>query len=224
MNFEEIHMELILQYGTSAVEIERAIFTKRYNINRKHFSLLSIQSISILYSYWEGFIQKSFQLYIDYLNKQEIDFRCFCNSIIIYHMENTFKQFYNYPQNDKKKLNFYKKLDKHFIQEKHEIYRVVDTNSNVDFIVLNRLLKQFSLETFPEYWRDYTYPNPSLKETLNTFIRYRNGVAHGGDISSEEKITQEVYSKYRKLVNDLMYSIHEKFIDGIENKTYLKKV
>lgn len=88
------------------------------------------------------------------------------------------------------------------------------------FGVLNKLLSQFSLEKFPEYWEKYTYPNP--KETLDTFIRYRNGVAHGGDISSEEKITQSVYLKYRTLVGDLMYAMHDRFMNGIEKQTYLK--
>ncbi len=92
------------------------------------------------------------------------------------------------------------------------------------FLVLNKLLSQFSLDKFPEYWEQYTYPNPNLKETLDTFIRYRNGVAHGGDISSEEKVTQEVYLKYRKLVSDLMYAMHNKFMDGIQKQTYLKKI
>jgi len=84
------------------------------------------------------------------------------------------------------------------------------------------LLITFSLEVFPEHWEQYTYPNPSLKESLRTFLRYRNGVAHGGDISSEEKVTQDVYVKYKNLVLDLIYALHAKFLDGIQNKTYLK--
>ena len=82
---------------------------------------------------------------------------------------------------------------------------------------------QFSLQPFPEHWGSYTYPNTNLKETLNTFLRYRNGVAHGGDVSSEEKITQDVYAKYRMLVNDLMYATHDKFLEGIQNRTYMKE-
>ena len=40
---------------------------------------------------------------------------------------------------------------------------------------------------------------------LDTFIRYRNGVVHGGEVSSKEKVIQDVFSKYRILIEDLMY-------------------
>lgn len=110
-------------------------------------------------------------------------------------------------------------------QEEYEEYEEennFNTESNVGFSVLNKLLLQFSLQPFPEHWERYTYPDSNLKDTLNTFLRYRNGVAHGGDISSEEKITQDVYAKYRMLVDDLMYSMHDKFMEGIQNRTYQK--
>lgn len=146
----------------------------------------------------------------------------FSNEITVFHMDNTFKQFIHYPNAYSKKIAFYEQLKHHFTQEKHTIFRVVDTKSNVDFGVLNALLKQFSLEPFPEYWHIYQYPNPNLKETLNRFVKYRNSVAHGGDISSEEKITQTLYSYYRHLISDLMYEMHNKFIDGINERKYLK--
>ncbi len=123
----------------------------------------------------------------------------------------------------RQKIAFFHKLDAHFSEKKHDIFQAVNTESNVGFRVLNKLLSQFSLQEFPEHWGQYTYPNSNLKEILDTFLRYRNGVAHGGDISSEEKITQDVYEKYRKLVNDLMYALHDKFLEGIANQTYMKE-
>ena len=222
MDFENNHLSIIEQYESSASEVERVFFTGRYKLSKKHYSLLSVQSISILYSYWEGFIQNSFQLYIDYLNSLSLNFNLFSNEITVFHMDNTFKQFSNYPNVYGKKIAFYEQLEHHFAQEKHNLFRVVDTKSNVDFGVLNDLLKQFSLVPFPEYWHIYQYPNPNLKEALNRFVRYRNGVAHGGDISSEEKISQAVYSYYRHLISDLMYEIHNKFMEGISEHKYLK--
>lgn len=72
------------------------------------------------------------------------------------------------------------------------------------------------------YWDIYRYPNSNLKETMTIFLRYRNAVAHGGDISNEEVITQDVYSRCRSLVKDLMYGIHDRFLDNILNKKYIK--
>lgn len=101
------------------------------------------------------------------------------------------------------------------------MYSSVNTDSNVSFDTLNRILCTFSLEPFTAYWENYIHPSPNLEETLRTFLRYRNGVAHGGDISSEEKVTKEVFEKYKNLVIDLMYGVHSKMMKGISEKTYL---
>lgn len=224
MDFENEHLSMIEQYENSSSEIERILFTERYKLSKKHYSLLAIQSISILYSYWEGYIQNSFKLYIEYINSLHVEFRQLSDEIVTFHMENTFSEFRAYPKDKlSKRIIFFNKLAEYFSEDYHDIFRFVNTESNVGFSTLNKLLSQFSLQPFPEHWGSYTYPNTNLKETLNTFLRYRNGVAHGGDVSSEEKITQDVYAKYRMLVNDLMYATHDKFLEGIRNRTYMKE-
>lgn len=222
MNISDEHLQLIDEYANIATEIEISIFTKKYHLSHKHLGILSVQSISMLYSLWEGYIQKTFQMYLAYINNQKISFDCLSDKMKIYYMNNAFKQFKDYPRDEKKQIEFFKKLRIHFANDEHKFPTCVDTKSNINFDVMNQLLSNFSLSPFPEYWGNYTYPNLSLKFMINTFLRYRNGVAHGGDISSEEKVTKEVYSKYRLLIVDLMYEIHLKILDGIENKQYLK--
>ena len=114
MDFENNHLSIIEQYESSASEVERVFFTGRYKLSKKHYALLSVQSISILYSYWEGFIQSSFQMYIDYLNSLSLDFNMFSNEITVFHMDNTFKQFSNYPKASNKKVAFFEQLNHHF--------------------------------------------------------------------------------------------------------------
>ncbi len=176
----------------------------------------------MIYSLWESFIQKSFNLYIDELNKVSVDFYSFCDEIVIHHMENSFKQFKEYPGNDNKKVRFFVSIKDFHASNSCSISRVVNTESNVGFNVLNNLLKNFALEKFPEHWEDYAYPNPNLKESLGLFLKLRNAVAHGGDLASEEKIDQKVYSRFKKLVTDLMYEIRLKMLFGLERKTFLK--
>lgn len=53
-------------------------------------------------------------------------------------------------------------------------------------------------------------------------LRYRNGISHGGDLTNEEIVTQEVYNKYKKLIVDLMYGVHDAFIDAINRETSKK--
>ena len=221
-NFDKNLLEIIEESQTVLFDIERVLYTRRYNLSQKHFDIFSIQSISMIYSIWEGFVKKSFNLYIDELNSLNLKFEDLSKDIAIYDMENKFKQLIEYPQKTEKKIEFYKKLKEFHNTEIHPISRTINSESNVSFEVINKLLFTFSLKPYPEYWEKYSHPNPNLKIIMFDFLRYRNGVAHGGDISSEDKVTHLVFEKYKNLILDLMYSIHEKMIDGLTNKTYLK--
>ena len=136
--------------------------------------------------------------------------------------ENSFKQFREYPENDNKKVKFFASLRVFHNSSNCSISRVINTESNVGFNVLNKLLKSFALEKFPEHWKDYAHPNPNLKDSLELFLRLRNAVAHGGDLTSEEKIDQKVYDRFKKLVMDLMYEIRLKMLCGLKHKTFSK--
>ena len=221
-DFDVAIQEAIEERLTVLFEIERAIFTKRYSLSLKHQEIFATQSISMIYSIWEGFVQTSFNLYIDELNKIDIELYTFCDGIVIHHMENSFKQFREYPNKDKQKIKFFKDIKAFHDKTSKPISRVVNTQSNVSFSVLNKLLKTFSLEPFHEHWKDYKHPNPNLKESMDFFLKLRNTVAHGGDLVSEEKVNQSVYNRFRNLVRDLMYEIRLKMLDGLERQTFLQ--
>jgi hypothetical protein len=221
-NLDDALQEVIEERMSVLFEIERAIFTKRYSLSSKHQDILSTQSVSMIYSLWEGFVQKSFNFYIDELNETGIDFYDFCDDIVIHHMESSFKQFKEYPKKDNKKVDFYKSLKNFHGNRKCIISRVVNTESNVGFNVLNKLLREFALERFPEHWKDYAHPNPNLRDSLNLLLRIRNAVAHGGDLISEDKIDQAVYARFKNLVADLMYEIRLKMLYGLEHETFLR--
>ena len=50
----------------------------------------------------------------------------------------------------------------------------------------------------------------------------RNTIAHGGDLTSENKIDQKVYTRFKKLAIDLMYEIRLKMLEALEKKMFLK--
>ncbi|MEA5487759.1 MULTISPECIES: MAE_28990/MAE_18760 family HEPN-like nuclease [Pseudanabaena] len=221
-DFDVAVQEAIEERLTVLFEIERAIFTKRYSLSIKHQEIFATQSISMIYAIWEGFVQTAFNLYIDELNKIDIEFYDFSDDIVIHHMESSFKQFREYPNKDKQKIRFFRDIKTFHNERSQPISRVVNTQSNVSFSVLNKLLKTFSLEQFPEHWKDYKHPNPNLKSSMDSFLRLRNTVAHGGDLVSEGKVNQSVYMRFRNLVVDLMYEIRVKMLDGLERKTFLQ--
>ena len=221
-DFDIALQEIIEERVSVLFEIERAIFTKRYSLSSRHKDIFSTQSIAMIYSVWESFIQKSFNLYIDEINNLGIDFYDFCDEIVIHHMENDFKQFKEYPEKDNRKVQFFVSLKNFHAISSCSISRVVNTESNVGFNVLNKLLKSFALEKFPEHLKDYTDPNANLKDSLDLFLRLRNSVAHGGDLVSPDRIDQAVYTRFKKLLTDLMYEIRLKMLYGLEHQTFLK--
>lgn len=221
----DVTLQLVIEERVSVLfQIERTIFTNRYSLSSKDKEIFSIQSISMIYSIWEGFIQTSFNLYIDEINKLNIDFVDFCDEILIHHMENSFKQFKQYPDKDSKKVKFFRDLQVFQVNGTPQISRIVDTESNVSFNVLNKLLKTFSLELFTEYWGDYKYPAPNLKESMDLLLKLRNTVAHGGDLMPEHRIDQEKYVRFKILITDLMYEVRIRMLDGLNQKTFTTKL
>lgn len=220
LEFETKSLALIEERQGVITEIERAIFTNRYNLSDKHYTIFSTNSISILYAIWEGFIHKLFGLYIDGINKEENDLFSLSDNLIIFCSEKKFRQLKEYPQKVKKKISYFRELKIFYSGEKHPIPRDVDTESNVGYEVLNKLLSQFNLKTYPEQWKNYKYPNPNLKENLSMFLRLRNTIAHGGELLPEESINQKSYERYKRLCIDLMYDLRIKMLGNLKNKEY----
>lgn len=224
-NIGDTLSELIEAKASAIYEMERAIFTRRYNLSKKHADIFSTYSIPMLYSIWEGFVTQAFREYICCLNDLSIGYKNFCDGIALLHVNKTLS-LDKYPSEQKSQLKFIEKLRCFFQTDDHRI--AVDTadsikKGNVNLDVLNTMLGVFSLEKFPQHWKDtYKHPNPNLKETLDTFLKMRNIVAHGGDISSEETVTQIVFQRYKNLVTDLMDEIRNKMINGWETESYKK--
>lgn len=215
--------ELIIERQNAMTEIKKILFTQTYNLQNKHFEILAVHSITMMYSLWEGFINKVFSLYISEIKKEQINIFSFQDTIIAHYFNNTFKQFKEFPQKASKQVNFFLELKNFYNKEdSNSLSLIVNTESNVGFDVLNKLLEIFHIQPFKEQWEPFCYPNTNLKDSLRDFLRYRNSIAHGGDISSEEKITQAVYEKYEKLVLHLMYDIQLHMDNALNNKTYLK--
>ena len=205
-------------------EIERALFTRRYNLSSKHQNIFWAHSISMLYSVWEGFVQNGFKLYVDELNSYNLDIFEFCHKIVIHHMENSFKQLNDYPNKESAKIRFYQNLKSFYLASNGPIQRIINTESNVGFNVINNLLQRFGLESFPEHWDKYAYPNTNLKEELTLFLKLRNEISHGSVSYSSVIIDQKNYDRFKHLVRDLMYGIRKKMLDGLNSQTYRGQV
>ena len=190
----------------------------RYHFLAEDEALFLNYSIPIVYSIWEGFIQTSFQIYIRELNKLNLTINHICDPIFLYHIESKFPQFKEYPQKDNssKKVKFFEKLGQFYQSNTLEISANVNTESNVSFKVLNRILKDFKLETIPTH----PEPNYSLQDDLDKFLlKIRNNVAHG---QNSIVVNREDLERSIKLVDRLMDLVFERIKTGFITQSYLR--
>jgi hypothetical protein len=182
-----------------------------------HKEFLIKHSIPIIYSIWEGFVQTSFQTYIRELNKLNLTRFHYCNNIIIHTLESKFPQFKEYPVEYRKKDNFITNLEV-FLAGQFEISNKVNTESNVAFDVLNKLLSKFNLQEIP---------NHPFKQGLKDLLMQRNRIAHGDNSlvvnsTNFDDFVQKI-NDFIILIEELMELIHERFKEGYNvKKSYLK--
>jgi hypothetical protein len=186
----------------------------RYGFNEKDEQVFLNYSIPIIYAIWEGFVQSVFRIYIEKINNLNLTVDTICKPILTHHLENKFKQFREYPKDTNKKVLFFDGLDQFYTNRIIDINAVVNTESNVGFNVINRLLKTFNLTELPEY----PEPKYSLSQELKKLLKIRNSVAHGQDsiIVNREDLENSI-----KLVEILMDLVFESIVNGFESKSYL---
>lgn len=165
-------------------------------------------SFPIVYSIWEGFIQTSFQTYIREINRLNLSIDDICKPLLVYTTESRFKQFNQYPQEHNKKVNFFDKLKIFYSTSSFEIIPDVNTESNVGFKVLNRIMREFNLEEITEYPK----PKYSLKIELDKFLlKIRNDVAHG---KNSVVVGREDLDRAITLIETLMDLVFENIKKG----------
>ncbi len=87
----EIKLQEILDEKVKVLgDLERIIYSERYSLSEDHKRILSLQSINMMYSVWEGFITASLKEYINYINSKFSDIssggfiNCFTSVTMLY--------------------------------------------------------------------------------------------------------------------------------------------
>lgn len=224
IDFEQKVWELVSETESNIYDLERMIFTGRYVFLEKDFQILSKQSVVMLYSLWEGFIQEIFTLFLREVDKTTSSYFELKDSFMVSQIEKNFSQFNQYPRDDSAKIFFHTQYFNQITYKKHTIKDQVNLKNNVGLSVLNNLLKIHGIKEIPSYWKDkgYAHKNFNVKDLLDKLLDRRNNTAHGNKIMTNVVIEQAEFDQYKKLIIDLMYELGELFIECINNKIYLK--
>jgi len=190
----------------------------RYGFSRLDEQFFLNYSIPIVYSIWEGFMQTSFQTYIRVINReivnQSLSIDKICKSILVYHMETKFKQFKQYPNDEKSKYKFYDNLSTFYKDSNFQIYPTINTQSNVGFEVMNKILQCFNLTPISEY----PISRYNIADELDKFLlKIRNDVAHG---VNAVLVNRDDLERAIRLVEFLMQLVFDSIKEGYRNQTF----
>lgn len=225
MNYFDMQVEeLISETESNIYDLEKMIFSGHYNFLDKDFKILSKQSVVILYSFWEGFVQDIFDIFLKEVGKSTNSYFELNDDFMVSQIEKNFPQFKDYPEKIGGKISFHKAYHQLLIQPKHEIKLNVNLKNNVGLEILNNLLKMHGIKGIKDPWEEkgYSHPNPTVKQLLDKILYIRNNTAHGNKIMTEVIIKQADFDQYKKLIINLMHELGKLFTQCINNKTYLK--
>jgi uncharacterized protein YutE (UPF0331/DUF86 family) len=196
----------------------------RYGFNDDDEQLFLNYSIPAVYAIWEGFVTTTFYAYIMELNKLNLTFNSVCDPILIYHFEKSFSQLKEYPKDKVKKIKFFKSLATFYNNSNPTIIlkSVINTESNVTFDVINRILSEFNLSKMQD--QAIEYPELEIKTSLSKELERlrdnRNKLAHG---QNSVVINRDDLTRAIRLVETLMELVLEKIKNGFESGCYLNQ-
>lgn len=186
-----------------------------HDFSEEHKEFLIKYSIPTIYAIWEGYVQNSFQIYIRELNRLGLQRKDFCLNILSHSLDASFPQFKEYPKEFDKKMVFISKLEK-FIDDEFRISSIINTESNVELEVINRICLRFNIDELPKH---------PYKQQLKDLLKFRNRIAHG-DISFV--INSDNFEDFKlridnfiNLIENLMQEIYDRmFLAFHTNETY----
>lgn len=205
---------------------ELAFFKNQLNeISEEEKNKYRKSLVLILYSHMEGYIKICLQTYIQYINSQELSRKDVKTGLIVASMH---KEFIAYENLERKSEFFRKELpdDKHL----HRLYRrvdfmekvddfkeqklniedqIIDTESNLWYIVLQKNLYKVGLpiDLFDGY-----------QSAIDALVNRRNSIAHGNFRSG---VTADEFSNWETKVSDVLSGVTRLLYDYANNKKYL---
>lgn len=170
----------------------------RYSFSPEHRDLQIKYTIPAIYAIWEGFVKSSFIIYSNHLNTLSIG-RAEIAMPLLTHQLDSECDFNNPRINFDSKQRMVSLIDS-LLTDIVTIKPSVPTESNVNFIVLNKILERFCIDKVSD---DY-------KQKLNKLLLFRNKIAHGeNSISVNLSHVTEFISTVENLMLDIAINVEQ---------------
>ncbi len=184
--------------------------------------------VLILYSHMEGYIKIGLQTYIQYINSQGLNRRDVDTGLMVASMHKEFIAYENMERKSEffrkalpddtrlhrlyRRVDFMEKMENFKEQELVIDDQIIDTESNLWYIVLQKNLYKIGLpvDLFDDYRSD-----------IDALVNRRNSIAHGNFKSG---VTDTEFSNWERKVSEILEGITRLLYDYARNKRYLVSV
>jgi hypothetical protein len=182
--------------------------------------------IVMLYSHYEGFCKTALGIYADAINAQKLIIRTVNKFIAACSLDHVFLA---YENRDKKSRIFKNRLPEdgklhrfarqiEFIENFEQFEEqlacisetVIDTEDNLKYIVLKKLLFRLGLDY--DYFDEY-------RSNIDKLLGKRNNIAHG---TQKTGVSEKDYKEIEKDVFEIMNATIQIIMQALEKKQYLK--
>lgn len=205
---------------------ELAFFKNQLNeISEEEKNKYRKSLVLILYSHMEGYIKICLQTYIQYINSQELRRKDVKTGLIVASMHKEFIAYENLERKSEffrkelpddtrlhrlyRRVDFMEKVDDFKEQKLNIEDQIIDTESNLWYIVLQKNLYKVGLpiDLFDGY-----------QSAIDALVNRRNSIAHGNFRSG---VTTEEFSSWETKVSDILSGVTRLLYDYANNKKYL---
>ena len=184
--------------------------------------------VLILYSHMEGYIKIGLQTYIQYINSQGLNRRDVNTGLMVASMHKEFIAYENMERKSEffrkalpddtrlhrlyRRVDFMEKMENFKEQELVIDDQIIDTESNLWYIVLQKNLYKIGLpvDLFDDYRSD-----------IDALVNRRNSIVHGNFKSG---VTDTEFSNWERKVSEILEGITRLLYDYARNKRYLVSV
>ncbi len=184
--------------------------------------------VLILYSHMEGYIKIGLQTYIQYINSQGLNRRDVNTGLMVASMHKEFIAYENMERKSEffrralpddtrlhrlyRRVDFMENMENFKEQELVIDDQIIDTESNLWYIVLQKNLYKIGLpvDLFDDYRSD-----------IDALVNRRNSIAHGNFKSG---VTDTEFSNWERKVSEILEGITRLLYDYAKNRRYLVSV
>ncbi len=179
-----------------------------YNFSTQQREVLQKYTIPSFYSLWEGFVVESFSIYTREINSLKLSKDQICINMLVHSID--VKHKLKQAKTDyERQIVFIQELIT-YLDGEIEIPVNVPTESNVNYKIINGLLRRYNLVSLPEV---------PFKKYLDRLLLIRNKLSHG---EFSIPINQPLIDEMSSVVLSSMHEVASRILEGFQREAYRK--